>query len=95
MGKVRKNNRDEIEYLKGLIRNQKAEIVQLKREIKSLSETKQKKTESFKVQLEELKLEKCTNCEEGTLEDKELPFGILKVCKLCKKMKVVRNKNVN
>lgn len=72
MSKNRNKNRSEIEHLRGIIRQLKAELKYHKRRshIKDEPELEERQPD-------------CENCGKGFMEDLDLKFVLMKVCKIC------------
>ena len=100
MSKTKKKSHDEVEFLKGKIRELQTENRQLKRELKSLRVSKHRLREledtysDIDLQIIEPKQDTtCEVCGKGTMEDKVLPFGLLKICNLCSNRKIIKKDN--
>ncbi len=83
MGKLKQENRKEIEHFKGIIREQKAIIRSLQRRLRDLEKREHgTKKEKYREQ-EESQDNICENCGKGELVVKDFRFVKYIVCLLC------------
>lgn len=103
MGKLKNKSHDELEHLRGIIREQRSEIRYLKREIKRLTPAKYRLKELEEIYEDVLQntsspkeredVQICEQCGKGLLNSRPLPFGYLVMCNLCSYRKMVRKPN--
>lgn len=89
MGKTRQKNRNEVEYYKGIVRNQKSEIKQLRKRLKQLEKQEHNYGEIITEIVEnslnqkETELIYCDECKKGILSILDLKYIKYTVCDKC------------
>lgn len=87
MGKLRAKNRNEPEYLKGLIREKDAIIKSLRRRLRDLEKRQRVVDETDhlddEIIIQEPKGRMCPNCGKGEIEILDLKYVVFEICHLC------------